>query len=85
MLTWEQIGLIGIGIEIIIAIVAWGIAFKEWRKGKEEENRAQKIRTLIERIISRQEDSGNESDGEDQRQLDREIHVYGFDNPMFDW
>ncbi|ABU53013.1 vpu protein [Simian immunodeficiency virus] len=81
MLTWEQIGLIALGIEGIIATVVWGIAFITWRRRKIEEDRAQKIIDLLERIRARQDDSGNESDGEDQRQL----MAYGFDNPMFDW
>ncbi|CAB96413.1 viral protein U [Simian immunodeficiency virus] len=85
MLIWEQIGLIALGIELIIVIVVWGIAYKKWREIKEERNRTQRIYNLAERIRIRQEDSGNESNGEEEAQLDNLLHANGFDNPMFDW
>nr|ABY50642.2 vpu protein [Human immunodeficiency virus 1] len=48
----------------IIAIVVWSIVFIEYRKIL----RQRKIDRLIERIAERAEDSGNESDG-DQEEL----------------
>nr|WMD30585.1 vpu protein [Human immunodeficiency virus 1] len=48
----------------IIAIVVWTIVFIEYRKIL----RQRKIDQLLDRIIERAEDSGNESDG-DQEEL----------------
>nr|QQX40419.1 vpu protein [Human immunodeficiency virus 1] len=48
----------------IIAIVAWSIVLIEYRRIL----RQRKIDKLLERIIERAEDSGNESDG-DQEEL----------------
>nr|QIV17735.1 vpu protein [Human immunodeficiency virus 1]QIV17762.1 vpu protein [Human immunodeficiency virus 1]QIV17789.1 vpu protein [Human immunodeficiency virus 1] len=48
----------------IIAIVVWTLVFIEYRKIL----RQRKIDRLIDRIIERAEDSGNESDG-DQEEL----------------
>nr|UJI15920.1 vpu protein [Human immunodeficiency virus 1] len=50
----------------IIAIVVWAIAFIEYRKLL----RQRKIDRLIERIGERAEDSGNESEG-DQEELSK--------------
>nr|UJI16117.1 vpu protein [Human immunodeficiency virus 1] len=50
----------------IIAIVVWSIAFIEYRKLL----RQRKIDRLIERIGERAEDSGNESEG-DQEELSK--------------
>nr|UJI15565.1 vpu protein [Human immunodeficiency virus 1]UJI15657.1 vpu protein [Human immunodeficiency virus 1] len=50
----------------IIAIVVWSIAFIEYRKLL----RQRKIDRLIERIRERAEDSGNESEG-DQEELSK--------------
>nr|QJX42939.1 vpu protein [Human immunodeficiency virus 1] len=54
---------LGIGaliIALILAIVAWTIAYLEYRKLL----RQQKIDKLIKRITERAEDSGNESEGD---------------------
>nr|ADZ34746.1 vpu protein [Human immunodeficiency virus 1]ADZ34752.1 vpu protein [Human immunodeficiency virus 1]ADZ34762.1 vpu protein [Human immunodeficiency virus 1]ADZ34768.1 vpu protein [Human immunodeficiency virus 1] len=48
----------------ILAIVVWSMVFIEYRKIV----RQRKIDRLIDRIIERAEDSGNESDG-DQEEL----------------
>nr|QIV17726.1 vpu protein [Human immunodeficiency virus 1]QIV17744.1 vpu protein [Human immunodeficiency virus 1] len=48
----------------IIAIVVWTLVFIEYRKILKQ----RKIDRLIDRIIERAEDSGNESDG-DQEEL----------------
>nr|QIN86394.1 vpu protein [Human immunodeficiency virus 1] len=54
---------LGIGaliVALIIAIVAWTIAYIEYRKLV----RQRKIDWLVKRIRERAEDSGNESDGD---------------------
>nr|QVG68716.1 vpu protein [Human immunodeficiency virus 1] len=51
-------------VAAIIAIVVWSIVLIEYRKIVKQ----RKIDKLIERIIERAEDSGNESDG-DQEEL----------------
>nr|WMD30553.1 vpu protein [Human immunodeficiency virus 1] len=51
-------------VAIIVAIVVWSIVFIEYRKIL----RQRKIDGLIDRIREREEDSGNESEG-DQEEL----------------
>nr|QGN19465.1 vpu protein [Human immunodeficiency virus 1] len=58
---WSIVALI---VVTIIAIVVWTIVFIEYRKVL----RQRKIDRLIDRIRERAEDSGNESDG-DQEEL----------------
>ncbi|ABU53022.1 vpu protein [Simian immunodeficiency virus] len=54
------LGLIGIVIELVIAIVVWLKAYECYKALKRQERRDQ----LIDRIRERAEDSGNESDGD---------------------
>lgn len=61
LLILSIVALVVVGI---IAIVVWSIVFIEYRKIL----RQRKIDSLIARIIDRSEDSGNESDG-DQEEL----------------
>nr|AKZ10973.1 vpu protein [Human immunodeficiency virus 1]AKZ12344.1 vpu protein [Human immunodeficiency virus 1]AKZ12352.1 vpu protein [Human immunodeficiency virus 1]AKZ12374.1 vpu protein [Human immunodeficiency virus 1]AKZ12384.1 vpu protein [Human immunodeficiency virus 1] len=56
--------IVGLVVVAIIAIVVWTIVFVEYRKIL----RQRKIDRLIDRITERAEDSGNESDG-DQEEL----------------
>nr|AKZ13847.1 vpu protein [Human immunodeficiency virus 1] len=56
--------IVGLVVTAIIAIVVWTIVFVEYRKIL----RQRKIDRLIDRITERAEDSGNESDG-DQEEL----------------
>nr|ADZ56622.1 vpu protein [Human immunodeficiency virus 1] len=56
--------IVALVIVTIIAIVVWSIVFIEYRKLL----RQRKIDRLIDRLIERAEDSGNESDG-DQEEL----------------
>nr|ALP12621.1 vpu protein [Human immunodeficiency virus 1] len=56
--------IVALVIVAIIAIVVWAIVLIEYRKIL----RQRKIDRLIDRIIERAEDSGNESDG-DQEEL----------------
>nr|AKT78587.1 vpu protein [Human immunodeficiency virus 1] len=56
--------IVALVVVTIIAIVVWSIVFIEYRKILKQ----RKIDKLIERIRERAEDSGNESDG-DQEEL----------------
>nr|QCG78357.1 vpu protein [Human immunodeficiency virus 1]QCG78402.1 vpu protein [Human immunodeficiency virus 1]QCG78501.1 vpu protein [Human immunodeficiency virus 1]QCG78563.1 vpu protein [Human immunodeficiency virus 1]QCG78590.1 vpu protein [Human immunodeficiency virus 1] len=58
------VAIVALVVAAIIAIVVWSIVAIEYRKIL----RQRKIDRLIERIRERAEDSGNESDG-DQEQL----------------
>nr|BAH96502.1 Vpu [Human immunodeficiency virus 1]BAH96511.1 Vpu [Human immunodeficiency virus 1] len=60
----EIYAIVGLVVVAIIAIVVWSIVLIEYRKIL----RQRKIDRLIERISERAEDSGNESDG-DQEEL----------------
>nr|WMD30587.1 vpu protein [Human immunodeficiency virus 1] len=56
--------IVALVVGTIIAIVVWTIVFREYRKIL----RQRKIDQLLDRIRERAEDSGNESDG-DQEEL----------------
>nr|AGG77135.1 vpu protein [Human immunodeficiency virus 1] len=56
--------IVGLVVAVILAIVVWSIVFIEYKKIR----RQNKIDRLIERISERAENSGNESDG-DQEEL----------------
>nr|AJW61299.1 vpu protein [Human immunodeficiency virus 1] len=60
----QIVAIIGLVVAAIAAIVVWSIVFIEYRKIL----RQRKIDRLIDRIRERAEDSGNESDG-DQEEL----------------
>nr|QIX13143.1 vpu protein [Human immunodeficiency virus 1]QIX13161.1 vpu protein [Human immunodeficiency virus 1]QIX13456.1 vpu protein [Human immunodeficiency virus 1]QIX13465.1 vpu protein [Human immunodeficiency virus 1]QIX13474.1 vpu protein [Human immunodeficiency virus 1] len=64
MLTLQILGIVALVVAAILAIVVWSIVFIEYRKIL----RQKKIDRLIDRIRERAEDSGNESDG-DQEEL----------------
>nr|QDO80082.1 vpu protein [Human immunodeficiency virus 1] len=64
MLALEIAAIVGLVVAAIIAIVVWSIVLIEYRKIL----RQRKIDRLIDRIRERAEDSGNESDG-DQEEL----------------
>nr|ULA49229.1 vpu protein [Human immunodeficiency virus 1]ULA49238.1 vpu protein [Human immunodeficiency virus 1] len=64
MQSLQIVAIIALVVAAIIAIVVWTIVFIEWRKIL----RQKKIDRLIDRIRERAEDSGNESDG-DQEEL----------------
>nr|AKV60278.1 vpu protein [Human immunodeficiency virus 1] len=65
--------IVALVVVAIIAIVVWTIVFLEYRKIL----RQRRIDRIVNRIIERAEDSGNESDG-DQQQLSVEM---GHDAP----
>nr|AGG77127.1 vpu protein [Human immunodeficiency virus 1] len=62
--------IVGLVVAVILAIVVWSIVFIEYKKIR----RQNKIDRLIERISERAEDSGNESDG-DQEELSALMEV----------
>nr|QDO80020.1 vpu protein [Human immunodeficiency virus 1] len=64
MQSLEIAAIVGLVVAAIIAIVVWSIVLIEYRKIL----RQRKIDRLIDRIRERAEDSGNESDG-DQEEL----------------
>nr|UXE49767.1 vpu protein [Human immunodeficiency virus 1]UXE49895.1 vpu protein [Human immunodeficiency virus 1]UXE50171.1 vpu protein [Human immunodeficiency virus 1]UXE50259.1 vpu protein [Human immunodeficiency virus 1] len=64
MIPLTTLTIVAFVVVAIIAIVVWSIVFIEYRKIVKQ----RKIDRLIERIIERAEDSGNESDG-DQEEL----------------
>nr|QVG68690.1 vpu protein [Human immunodeficiency virus 1]UXE50152.1 vpu protein [Human immunodeficiency virus 1]UXE50268.1 vpu protein [Human immunodeficiency virus 1] len=64
MIPLTILTIVALVVVAIIAIVVWSIVLIEYRKIVKQ----RKIDKLIERIIERAEDSGNESDG-DQEEL----------------
>nr|AIW51945.1 vpu protein [Human immunodeficiency virus 1] len=68
--------IVGLVVAGIIAIVVWTIVFIEYRKILQQ----RKIDGLINRIRDREEDSGNESDG-DQEELSALILEMGHHAP----
>nr|AUO70493.1 vpu protein [Human immunodeficiency virus 1]AUO70502.1 vpu protein [Human immunodeficiency virus 1]AUO70511.1 vpu protein [Human immunodeficiency virus 1]AUO70526.1 vpu protein [Human immunodeficiency virus 1]AUO70535.1 vpu protein [Human immunodeficiency virus 1] len=60
----EILSIVALVVAGIIAIVVWSIVFIEYRRILREK----KIERLIDRIAERAEDSGNESEG-DQEEL----------------
>nr|QIN86687.1 vpu protein [Human immunodeficiency virus 1] len=68
-------GIVGLVVAVILAIVVWSIVLIEYRKIL----RQRKINRLIDRIIERAEDSGNESEG-DQEELSALVEM-GHDAP----
>nr|AWD40283.1 vpu protein [Human immunodeficiency virus 1]AWD40331.1 vpu protein [Human immunodeficiency virus 1]AWD40920.1 vpu protein [Human immunodeficiency virus 1]AWD40951.1 vpu protein [Human immunodeficiency virus 1]AWD41210.1 vpu protein [Human immunodeficiency virus 1] len=64
MYSIQIVAIVALVVAAILAIVVWSIVFIEYRKIL----RQKKIDRLLERIIERAEDSGNESEG-DQEEL----------------
>nr|ACE67309.1 vpu protein [Human immunodeficiency virus 1] len=64
MQALQIVATVALVVAAIIAIVVWSIVFIEYRKILKQ----RKIDSLIDRIRERAEDSGNESDG-DQEEL----------------
>nr|AJW61264.1 vpu protein [Human immunodeficiency virus 1] len=64
MQSLQIAAIVGLVVAAIAAVVVWSIVFIEYRKIL----RQKKIDRLIDRIRERAEDSGNESDG-DQEEL----------------
>nr|QIX12438.1 vpu protein [Human immunodeficiency virus 1]QIX13085.1 vpu protein [Human immunodeficiency virus 1] len=64
MSTLQILAIVALVVAAILAIVVWSIVLIEYRKIL----RQKKIDRLIDRIRERAEDSGNESDG-DQEEL----------------
>nr|AEB52672.1 vpu protein [Human immunodeficiency virus 1] len=76
MLSLYILGIVALVVAAILAIVVWSIVFIEYRKIV----RQRKIDRLIDRIRERAEDSGNESDG-DQEELSTLVVEMGYDAP----
>nr|ABM67977.1 vpu protein [Human immunodeficiency virus 1] len=64
MQSLQILAIVGLVVAAVLAIVVWSIVLIEYRKIL----RQRKIDRLIERISERAEDSGNESEG-DQEEL----------------
>lgn len=60
MLALQICAIVGLIVALILAIVVWTIAGIEYKKLLKQ----RKIDRLIEKIREREEDSGNESDGD---------------------
>nr|QVI16657.1 vpu protein [Human immunodeficiency virus 1] len=75
MQSLQIIAIVALVITAIIAIVVWSIVFIEYRKILKQ----RKIDRLIDRIRERAEDSGNESEG-DQEELSALVEM-GHDAP----
>nr|QAR19026.1 vpu protein [Human immunodeficiency virus 1] len=71
----QILGIVALVVAAILAIVVWTIVFVEYRKIR----RQRKIDRLLARIIERAEDSGNESEG-DQEELSKLMEM-GHDAP----
>nr|ACD32318.1 vpu protein [Human immunodeficiency virus 1] len=69
------VAIVGLVVAAILAIIVWSIVFIEYRKIL----RQKKIDRLIDRIRERAEDSGNESEG-DQEELSALVEM-GHDAP----
>nr|AFZ63068.1 vpu protein [Human immunodeficiency virus 1] len=75
MISLQIAAIVALVVVAIIAIVVWSIVFIEYRKIL----RQKKIDRLIARISERAEDSGNDSDG-DQEELSALMEM-GHDAP----
>nr|ADZ56450.1 vpu protein [Human immunodeficiency virus 1] len=75
MVPLQIAAIVGLVVAAIVAIVVWSIVLIEYRKILKQK----KIDKLIARIIERTEDSGNESDG-DQEELSALVEM-GHDAP----
>nr|AWD41569.1 vpu protein [Human immunodeficiency virus 1]AWD41577.1 vpu protein [Human immunodeficiency virus 1]AWD41585.1 vpu protein [Human immunodeficiency virus 1]AWD41593.1 vpu protein [Human immunodeficiency virus 1]AWD41609.1 vpu protein [Human immunodeficiency virus 1] len=64
MYSIQIVAIVALVVAAILAIVVWSIVFIEYRKILKQK----KIDRLLERITERAEDSGNESEG-DQEEL----------------
>nr|AHC29703.1 vpu protein [Human immunodeficiency virus 1] len=74
-MTPLQIGaIVGLIVALILAIVVWTIVALEYKKILRE----RKIEKLIKRIKEREEDSGNESEG-DTDELAKLVEMGGID------
>uniref|UniRef100_A0A0C5GUY4 Protein Vpu n=1 Tax=Human immunodeficiency virus type 1 TaxID=11676 RepID=A0A0C5GUY4_HV1 len=65
------LAIVALVLAAIIAIVVWTIVLIEYRKLL----RQKKIDRLIDRILERAEDSGNESDGDQETLLEMGYHA----------
>nr|AFZ63153.1 vpu protein [Human immunodeficiency virus 1] len=71
MQSLQILAIVALVVAGIIAIVVWSIVFIEYRKIL----RQKKIDRIIERILDRAEDSGNESDGDQETLMEMGYHA----------
>nr|AQY59547.1 vpu protein [Human immunodeficiency virus 1] len=76
MHSLQIVAIVALVVASIIAIVVWSIVLIKYRKIL----RQRKIDRLIDRIRERAEDSGNESEG-DQEELSALVEMGGHDAP----
>nr|QCG79649.1 vpu protein [Human immunodeficiency virus 1] len=76
MLSLQIVAIVALVVAAVIAIVVWSIVLIEYRKIL----RQRKIDRLINRIRERAEDSGNESEG-DEEELSAALVEMGHDAP----
>nr|AUO68323.1 vpu protein [Human immunodeficiency virus 1]AUO68332.1 vpu protein [Human immunodeficiency virus 1]AUO68341.1 vpu protein [Human immunodeficiency virus 1]AUO68350.1 vpu protein [Human immunodeficiency virus 1]AUO68358.1 vpu protein [Human immunodeficiency virus 1] len=62
MQSLQILGIVALVVAAILAIVVWSIVFIEYRKILKQ----RKIDRLLDRIRERAEDSGNESEGDEE-------------------
>ncbi|ALA56081.1 vpu protein [Human immunodeficiency virus 1] len=74
MTPLEISAIVGLIVALILAIVVWTIVLVEYRKILKQ----RKIDKLVNRIIERAEDSGNESEG-DTDELSKLVEMGNFD------
>nr|ALP12630.1 vpu protein [Human immunodeficiency virus 1] len=72
----QILAIVGLVVAAILAIVVWTIVYIEYRKIV----RQRKIDKILDRIRERAEDSGNESEG-DQEELSKLVVEMGHDAP----
>nr|QHI43655.1 vpu protein [Human immunodeficiency virus 1] len=71
MQSLEILAITALIVALILAIIVWTIVFIECRRLK----RQKRIDWLIERISERAEDSGNESEGDEEELVEMGYHA----------
>nr|WCD68019.1 vpu protein [Human immunodeficiency virus 1] len=76
MQSLEIFAIVGLVVAFIAAIVVWTIVLIEYRKIRKQ----RKIDKLLDRIREREEDSGNESDGDKEELSTLSDNIWDYDN-----
>nr|QHI45163.1 vpu protein [Human immunodeficiency virus 1] len=71
MQSLEILAIVALVVALILAIIVWTIVYIEYKRLK----RQRKIDWLIDRIREREEDSGNESDGDKEELVEMGHHA----------
>nr|ADZ33363.1 vpu protein [Human immunodeficiency virus 1]ADZ33376.1 vpu protein [Human immunodeficiency virus 1]ADZ33409.1 vpu protein [Human immunodeficiency virus 1]ADZ33415.1 vpu protein [Human immunodeficiency virus 1]ADZ33421.1 vpu protein [Human immunodeficiency virus 1] len=77
MLSIQIVAIVGLVVAVVAAIVVWTLIYIEYKKIV----RQRKLDRLIDRIRERAEDSGNESDGDQEELLQMGHPEMGLDAP----